>query len=292
LSIADPALGSDPAALVATVEAGARRVDTACGDGAMAWRIWGDEHSARAPVILAHGAQGSWSHWIRNIEALASRFMVIAADLPGHGDSALPATPDHAGISAALAAGLREIVGEGRPVDFVGFSFGGVVLAHCAALHPGIARRVILIGCGGLDTPLGAIDLRRVGGLRGPEREAALKANLLGLMLRHAESADALAMHLLVENARLARLNVPGLVLPDRLVKILPEVPVPVDALWGELDRPHPDPAVQEAVIRRIQPDTDFRVIAGAGHWAMYERPEAFDAALIDMLERGPRRGP
>ena len=289
MSAANPTLDTDPAALVAALEARARRVDTPCGEGTMAWRIWGAEHSQRPAVVLGHGAQGSWSHWIRNIEALSQRFTVIAADLPGHGDSDLPATPDHAGISAPLAEGIRRIVGEGQAVDLVGFSFGGVAFAYCAALHPGIARRVILIGCGGLDTPRGSIDLRRVGGLRGEERKAALKANLLGLMLYHPETADQLAMHLLIENARLARLNVPGLVLPDRLVNVLPEVPVPVDALWGAFDRPHPDPALQEAVIRRFQPNTDFRVIADAGHWAMYERPTAFNAALIDMLETVPR---
>jgi pimeloyl-ACP methyl ester carboxylesterase len=28
----------------------------------------------------------------------------------------------------------------------------------------------------------------------------------------------------------------------------------------------------------------DFRVIEGAGHWAMYERPDALNRALLDML--------
>ena len=46
----------------------------------------------------------------------------------------------------------------------------------------------------------------------------------------------------------------------------------------------HPDPAVQEAVLRRFQPHMDFRVVAEAGHWAMYERPGAFNAALLAML--------
>ena len=280
----------DPAALVAEVEGRSRRVDTPCGEGTMAWRVWGEAHRDRPAVVLGHGAQGAWSHWIRNIDALAQRFMVIAADLPGQGDSAMPATPDHPGISAALAKAIGAIVGPGRPVDFVGFSFGGVAFSYCAALHPHIARRVILVGCGGLDTPHGDIDLRRAAGLEGAARRAALSSNLLGLMLHHRESVDDLAIHLLVANARKSRLTVPELVIPDRLVKVLPEIGVPVDALWGEFDRPHPNPAVQESVIRRIQPETDFRVIAGAGHWVMYERPDAFNAALIEMLEAGPRR--
>lgn len=278
-------LSSDPEALVAAVEARARRVETPCGDGTMAWRIWGDDDGG-VPLVLGHGAQGAWSHWIRNVDALAgSGRMVIAVDLPGHGDSADPETPDHAGISAVLAQGLRQILGAGRKVDLLGFSFGGVCFSYFASLHPEWVRRVILIGCGGLDTPLGDIDLRRVAGLEGAERKAALKANLLGLMLHHPDSADDLAIHLLVRNARRSAINAQALVIPDRLAAVLPNVPVRVDAIWGAFDRPHPEPRLQEAVLRRSHPDADFRVIADAGHWAMYERPEAFNETLLDMLK-------
>lgn len=274
------ALEQDPVALVAEYEARARRVETPCGAGTMVWRIWGEGE----PLVVSHGAQGAWSHWIRNIDRLSQDRMLIAADLPGHGDSAMPASEDHRGISAAIAEGLREILG-GRPADLAGFSFGGCAFAHFAAWYPDLVRQLVLIGTGGLDTPHGHINLGRVAGLKGEERKAMLKSNLLGLMLHHPDSADALAQHLLVVNARNARLtSAPQFVLPDKLARILPEVRVPVHAIWGEFDRPHPDPAVQEAVIRRTHPDCAFRVIADAGHWAMYERAEAFDEALLAIL--------
>jgi pimeloyl-ACP methyl ester carboxylesterase len=285
-------VASDPAAIVAEIEGRARRVETPCGEGIMAWRIWGSD-TGRTPVVLGHGAQGAWSHWIRNIDALVgSGRLVIAADLPGHGDSADPATSDHPGISAALAQGLRQILGEGRQVDLVGFSFGGVAFSYLASYHPEIACRLILVGCGGLDTPLGHVDLRRVGGLQGEERQAALKANLLGLMLHHPESADDLAIHLLVRNAKRSAIDPQALVIPDRLAAVLPDVTVPVDAIWGEFDRPHPDPHLQEEVLRRYHPNSDFRVVADAGHWAMYERPDAFNATLLAMLDAKGRELP
>lgn len=285
------ALTEDPAALVAECEARAQRVETRCGDGTMVWRIWGVESPDAAPLVVSHGAQGAWSHWIRNIDRLSQDRMVIAADLPGHGDSAMPASEDHRGISGAIAAGLKEILG-GRPADLAGFSFGGCAFAHFAAWYPELVRRLVLIGTGGLDTPHGHVALGRVAGLKGEERKAMLKANLLGLMLHHPESADELAQHLLVVNARSARLgNSAELVIPDKLLRILPEVRVQVDAIWGEFDRPHPHPGAQEAAIRRSHPGCDFRVIADSGHWAMYERPEAFDAALLDMLRQPLRAG-
>jgi pimeloyl-ACP methyl ester carboxylesterase len=77
--------------------------------------------------------------------------------------------------------------------------------------------------------------------------------------------------------------------MPDMLIKVLARVEIPVDAIWGEFDRPHPDPGLQEAVLRKFKPDCDFRVIAGAGHWTMYERAETCNAVLLDMLAH-PRR--
>lgn len=265
---------------VTRLESLARRVETPCGDGVMVWRIWGEGK----PIVLGHGAQGSWHHWLRNIEALSSERMVIAADLPGHGDSAEPETPGQVGISRALAAGLKEILGDRLPVDLVGFSFSGIAFTFLAALHPEVAKRVILVGCGGLDTPHGHVDLKSARGLKGDERRAVLKHNLLNLMLHHEESADDFALWQLEVNARRSKIDVPPIVLPDKLSFILRDVTVPVDAIWGEFDGPHPDPAVQEEVLRRFKPDADFRVIEGAGHWAMYERADQFNATLLDML--------
>src|SRR3546814_6277896 len=48
-----------------------------CGDGQMVWRLWGEG----PPLVLLHGGSGSWTHWFRNIPALARRYRVIAADL-------------------------------------------------------------------------------------------------------------------------------------------------------------------------------------------------------------------
>ncbi|MEO6716061.1 MAG: alpha/beta fold hydrolase [Novosphingobium sp.] len=276
---------SEPEHELAALESRARRVETPCGEGTMVWRVWGNGPA----LVLGHGGQGAWSHWVRNIDVLAQHYTVIAADLPGHGDSALPGTVDHDTLSAVIADGMGKLLGEGQKADFVGFSFGGAVFTHFAARFPGLVRRVVIVGTGGLDLPHGHIDIGRVGGLTGEERRAAIKRNLLGLMLHHPETVDEMAMHVLVSNGRQARLPVVDLVIPDKVVEVLHRLTVPLDAIWGEFDRPHPDPAAQEAVLRRFQPHMDFRVIADAGHWVMYEREDAFNAALLAMLGQPPR---
>ena len=276
----------ESAAIVADFERRARRFETPCGDGSLVWRAWG----SGPPVLLAHGGHGAWSHWIRNIDALAGERTVWALDLPGLGESAPAPREDHGAISEALALGLRQLIGPGLPVDIVGFSFGGVVCAHLAAFHPELVRRLIVVDTGGLDLPMGHIDVRGVRGLPEAERRAVLRANLLSLMLQDPDSVDELALYLQATNGRRARIQAEKLVLPDKLLMVLPRVSVQLDAIWGEHDNPHPDPAAQASVLRRFQPDLDMRVIAGAGHWAMYERPDAFNRAVLDLLARPLRR--
>jgi pimeloyl-ACP methyl ester carboxylesterase len=270
---------------LAQLENKARRFDTPHAGGSMAWRAWGSGE----PLVLVHGSHGCWTHWVHNIETLSQDRMVIAADLPGHGDSSSPPEESHEAMSAALATGLKQILEQtGHAMDkadIAGFSFGGVIAAYFALGNPDLVRRLILIGVGGIGTPHGKTRLGRVGGLVGEDRRNAMKANLLGLMLHHPETVDDLAMYLLVANAAKARIKKIGeFVVPDKLLVVLPELKMPIDALWGEFDRPHPFPHEQEEVLRRYQPDMDFRVIEGAGHWAMYERPEAFNRALLGIL--------
>ncbi|MDE2410694.1 MAG: alpha/beta fold hydrolase [Sphingomonadales bacterium] len=272
-----------PARHVSDIERTGERIVTTCRDGSVVWRVWG----SGPPVLLGHGAQGSWTHWIRNIETLAERHTVIAADLPGHGDSGMPAGEDHRSMTAPLARGLRQIVSPGTRVDLVGFSFGGVIMAYLAAHHPDLFGKLVLVGTPGLGTPAGDIRLQRVHGQTGDARRAALTGNLLQLMLHRPEAVDDLAIHLLVANAANTRLKPEiraRLTMPDKLQTILPAVRARVAAIWGECDRPLPGPELQEKALRQLRPSAPFHVIPKAGHWVMYERPDLFNAALLGIL--------
>jgi pimeloyl-ACP methyl ester carboxylesterase len=146
----------DGAALVNYLDSRARRVTITFAGCATVWRHWG----AGADVVLVHGGSGSWTHWVRNLDELASRYRVWAPDLPGCGDSGMPAKTDLDAIAAVLADGIDELIGAAR-FALVGFSYGGLVAASAAcSLKRARVERLFLVGCAGLGLPVGPIRLR------------------------------------------------------------------------------------------------------------------------------------
>ena len=54
--------------------------------------------------------------------------------------------------------------------------------------------------------------------------------------------------------------------------------------------QPHPNPDAQANVFRRFHPDLTMRVIPDAGHWAMYENPDAFNRTVLELLAQPLRQ--
>src|SRR5437867_2914873 len=84
-------------------------------------------------LVLFHGGMGSWKHWIRNVEPLATRFTVHALDHPAYGASA-PVSRETTG--AAYLDLVHDLFVEMFPGDsplrLGGFSFGGAIAANLA----------------------------------------------------------------------------------------------------------------------------------------------------------------
>ena len=77
------------------------------------------------PLVLVHGGNGSWLHWVRNIDALAARHQLWLPDLPGCGESAELAAPASLErLVAALRHNIDSLIGTGRVIDLAAFSFG------------------------------------------------------------------------------------------------------------------------------------------------------------------------
>ncbi|MFT7597423.1 MAG: 2-hydroxy-6-oxonona-2,4-dienedioate hydrolase [Acidimicrobiales bacterium] len=283
----------DDAAALAYVErfaASADRVETRSEVGAMVWHRWGDPGR---PLVLLHGGSGSWTHWIHTIPWFMNERTVIAADLPGMGDSPDPPEPYTADSLAELVArALEQLVDAEVAVDLVGFSFGGIVAGHLAANFAERVRRLVVVGSPpfgmGSDGP--ANDVRAVDPLL--DFDAAREQhrhNLQLLMMADPGSVDPLALRIHHDNLRRSRLGSRKVARAGTLEGALRRVACPLYGIWGEEDvMAYPDLAsIRELFTspgvagREVQ---NFDVLPGVGHWAAYESPDEFNRLLERRL--------
>jgi 2-hydroxy-6-oxonona-2,4-dienedioate hydrolase len=272
----------------------ARRVETPCDAGTMVWHVWTPTSEAARPdappVVLLHGGSGSWTHWLRNIPALLdSGRSVYAADLPGFGDSAKPERGSDAdALVAPVAAGLQLLLGE-RACDLVAFSFGGMVAGFLAAQFPARAARLVLVGSPGLGVASrNTVTLTAWRHLTDPAaRETVHRANLSALMFFHPESITPLALRVHIDNTARDRMKGRRLAYTDALAQALPKVACPIHAIYGREDALYRQR--QPALLQALGAAANFRGlqwIEDAGHWVQFERPQAFDAALLATLDQ------
>lgn len=272
------------AALLDRLTRDAREFRSPCGTGDMVWRAWG----AGPPLVLLHGGYGSWTHWLRNIDALAADYRVVAADLPGLGDSAMPPDPvTPESLATIIDRGLRQVLSPGDRFHLVGFSFGAMLGSFVAAARGADLRSMTLVGSA-------SMGLRRapMREMKPPRRHmsavemAQLQRTNLGiLMFADAGRIDDLAVQLQQQNVARARVKSRRFAPLDLLRPVLPRITAPLGGIWGERDATaYPWVEDRRDLLRHIQPDAFFAVIPGAGHWVMYEDADAFTRVLLDRL--------
>ncbi|HEX7970451.1 MAG TPA: alpha/beta fold hydrolase [Stellaceae bacterium] len=250
----------------------------------MVWRAWG----AGPPLVLLHGGYGSWTHWLRNIPALAARYRVIAPDLPGLGDSAMPPDPvTPESLAAIIDRGLGAVLSPGERFHLVGFSFGAMLGSFVAASRGDALRSMTLVGSA-------SMGLRRapMREMQPPRRHMSAaeiaelqRVNLGILMFADPRRIDDLAVRLQVENVARARMKSRRFAPLDLLSPVLPRIKAPLGGIWGERDvTAYPWVDDRRDLLRRAQPDAVFAVIPDAGHWVMYEAADAFNRVLLARL--------
>jgi 2-hydroxy-6-oxonona-2,4-dienedioate hydrolase len=271
--------------LLAELDRRAERFETPCGDGTMVWRRWG----VGSPLILFHGGSGSWSHWSRNIDALAQRHQLWVPDLPAFGDSAVPPEPITVQSYAAIvAAGIIALIPEGK-IAVAGFSLGSHLAEAVAEAIPDRLRLLVLIrGNFGVPGEDPSPRLRKWRNVVDPvERAAVLRHNLATLMVHDPAIID----DALVEDydADLSRSRLkPGVFGASRDPALLERLTMPVRCISGEFDvYGMPSVAAQAAAVQRRRPGTPFDIIEGAGHWVIYEAADRFNPLLLDVLSAG-----
>lgn len=247
------------------------------------------------PLLLVHGGHGCWLHWVKNIAALARHRTVWLVDMPGYGDSgtlADPPTLEH--LAGALADAVAQVAGAQTPLDIAGFSFGGLVAAHMAALRQqrtaGSVRRVALLGTSGHGSMrrerLRMLDWKSVAD-DPAERDLRLAHNLTALMLHDPAALDPLALALhrqaCLQTRFVSKAYASRAVIGPAL-DTLAAHGVPVLLAWG-LHDVTATPADTAPAVAAGRSACTWRLLPDAGHWMQYERPEATDALLLEWLQ-------
>jgi pimeloyl-ACP methyl ester carboxylesterase len=238
-------------------------------------------------LLLIHGGWGSGRlHWSRVWEPLAEHFRVVAPELPGLGDTELPALPTLEAYAQWTAALLDAVNLDSAWC--VGNSFGASLACRFAGDHPERCRGLVLVD--GFALPPTPPLMRWLG-------RTALGRRQVEKMLRHNAYHPELLARGLADPAH-APDELKALVAqqsPRQLHTLVPVMvhgggkaaPLPAPLLlWGARDRlwrTDPDSARKLAA---QWPGSTLVFIEGAGHLPQFENPTDFVQALERFIEQ------
>jgi pimeloyl-ACP methyl ester carboxylesterase len=250
------------------------------------------------PLILLHGLGTSSETWGPTIQALAERFTVVAPDLAGHGKSS--GKPLRGSVEPLVQAldDLCEHVGL-ETAAVVGHSLGGLVAIRFALKHPNRVTHLVLVDAGGIGKEMSwLLQLAAIPMLGklvfGPSRlwikhyhdrliapPGKVDTNLLRAIHRSR------TLHVTADVMRRAIESSSHRLEPVESAYLLPrldEIAAPVLVLWGEQDRLFP--VEQLEGVRANCPEVEIHTFADVGHWPYAEVADAFNAKLVEFLDR------
>jgi pimeloyl-ACP methyl ester carboxylesterase len=108
-------------------------------------RMYYEVHGAGRPLVLLHGAFGSAEAWGTVLPTLAKTRQLIVVEQQGHGHTPDRDRPLSFEQMADDTGALLEQLGV-TDADVFGYSMGGTVALGLAIRHPGLVRRVAILG--------------------------------------------------------------------------------------------------------------------------------------------------
>lgn len=240
------------------------------------------------PLIFLHGIGGAARAWRHQLTAFGGRFRAIAWDMPGYGGSAPLASVSIAALAEALEQFIEQI-GAANPV-LVGHSIGGMIVQKLLARSSRLARAVVLAQT---SPAFGKADgdwqksfiAARLGPLDRGETMRSLAPSLVRELV--GDEPDPTGMEL----ARECMASVPEASYRAMMLALigfdqrstLKDISVPTLLLSGSKD--NNAPASMMAKMASYIPAAEYVELAGVGHLANLERPDAFDEALGGFLD-------
>ncbi len=255
-------------------------------DGRFAYEAAGDP--AATPLIFLHGIGGAARAWRHQLATFGDRFHAMAWDMPGYGGSAPLASVSIAALADALQQFITQI-DIANPI-LVGHSIGGMIVQKWLVQSPKLARGVVLAQT---SPAFGKADgdwqqsfiAARLGPLDRGETMTSLAPSLVKELV--GEEPDPKGMEL----ARECMANVPEASYRAMMLALigfdqrstLKNISVPTLLLAGSKDNNAPAPMMAKTAT--YIPAAEYVELAGVGHLANLERPNAFNEALGGFLD-------
>lgn len=255
-------------------------------DGRFAYEAAGDPGAV--PLIFLHGIGGAARAWRHQLATFGDRFHAIAWDMPGYGGSAPLASVSISALADALQHFVAQI-GAASPI-VVGHSIGGMIVQKWLAQFPPLARAVVLAQT---SPAFGKADgdwqktfiAARLGPLDRGETMKSLAPSLVQELVGDEPNPNGM------ELARECMASVPEASYRAMMLALmgfdqrstLKNISVPTLLLSGSRDNNAPAPMMAKTAT--YIPSAEYVELAGVGHLANLERPDAFNAALDGFLE-------
>jgi pimeloyl-ACP methyl ester carboxylesterase len=255
-------------------------------------RASADANEKAPTLLLIHGAQGNWSHWRANIEALSGSYRVVVPDLPGFGMSG---DCPNAGLEelAQAVAGMADALLLKRVV-LIGYSFGGLVATMLASMRSDLVERLLIINPPGWrERSPDMKDLQIKAAIRSKEAglRAGLDFTLREIMLRHHDRIDGAcldASEFAVRNLRMISKDISRSV---DLLALLGAVAAPWWVVFSSED-PYHRYRLDERRLRlaQLKGERCTTLVRDAAHWLQQDRPDAFNSFVKEFVESDAQR--
>ncbi len=237
------------------------------------------------PLVLVHGGWGGAEmHWAPVWEQLAGRYQVVAPELPGIGDRAMPGLASFDAYAAWIEQ-LLDVLGI-RHAWCVGNSFGAAVVWELAARLGPRCRGAVLVNGMPFDMPPLMRRIAAIGPVRRLLRTLYLKLAFNPKVLPRAYADPERVPE---ELTRVLRNPPPAQV--DLMLAVAcaggrSEAPpgVPILIVWGEADRlPGTSCETARKLVRRIA-GARLVFLRSAGHCPQVEQPGEFADAITSFV--------
>lgn len=238
-------------------------------------RIWYGLYGRGSPVVLLHGSFDNSQDWGYQVRALTEAgYSAITIDSRGRGRSTLGTKP----LTFELLAGEVLAVLDALAIDrsaFVGWSDGAIIALTLAMTRPARVGAVFAFGViadlGGLKEfePSPVLD-RAFGRAKRDYARLAPAPDSFGTMAREVNRMD--------ESE------------PNYSARDLVRIRAPVAIVMGEKDefvRPEHTDYLAAAI-----PNAERVILPGVSHFAMLQRPDEFNRAMLAFLRRHARPRP